>query len=317
MRYFPLFRGKRGEMTALRKLAHLIAQIGTVIPIIEPVKENNNKTHPLEDLADCSMPFLFICNPTKGDYEDMPETLAETVIKKHLMDYQGWTPAFYVGWRTSSEEIARFRDRYKNYKCALIYYQTPKTDVFTNIDPYEYSNHVYYDGVLEEQHRDSLPLPESVRIVDRFKREHRNADYVDMEKFTGSNTLFENPNDEDFGDFSVQGNYYQDGPGGQTKTVAIHHIHFYPGKTSGPLYVSHFLSERTLIESDVTQKTIEALGNLESKFGELLPNATRACEEYRAIGDRQSGTSLEKLKQLSIMHHLEVMLSEGTLEYSQ
>jgi hypothetical protein len=145
-------------------------------------------------------------------------------------------------------------------------------------------------------------------VFDRFQRQERNADYPERELFTDWNTVGGNPNRLDFGDFSIVGNYYTD-EGGPAYAVALHHIHFQ--NESGPLDISHFISDRVDTTADTPGKTIEALTKLVDALSGLLPNDTEACAEYTEMAESGISRGLGYMKKLAIKHHLEVMLGNG------
>lgn len=311
MRYFPLLRGKQAEMLALKNLASEIAENGNVVPIIEPVRNNSTTTTSLNAYKEVSMPFLLICNPIHGDFVNDSKQLSKEVITSCLDDYNNWSPTLYVNWSTSRSSIERFKEEYKDGKCALIYYRSPRDDdVLAKLVVSDFAYHVYFDGRIESDFLSSIPSTQLVKIVDPFNRQHRNADYPPREMFTDLNTISGNSADRNFGDFSIQGDYFTD-DGGAAYAVAVHHIHSSP--TSSALYVSHFLSDRTQTPGDITGKILEAINNLVGELDRLWPNDTRACDEYREMSRDRRGTNLEKLKRLSIMQHLEVILGEEGL----
>jgi len=92
--------------------------------------------------------------------------------------------------------------------------------------------------------------------------------------------------------------------------VTVHHIHYHEGD-SGPLDISHFISDRTDSTADTAGKSIEAITHLVEALDDLLPNDTEACGEYREIAQTEEYHGLGYLKRLAIKHHLEVMLDGG------
>jgi hypothetical protein len=132
--------------------------------------------------------------------------------------------------------------------------------------------------------------------------------WATREFFSDMNTAAGNPDGLDFGDFSIVGNYYTDS-GGPAYAVTIHHIHFQ--EDSGPLDISHFISNRTKSRVDTPGKVIEAVEKLVLALNELNPSNTEACDEYRKMANLQVSKGLGYLKRLAIQHHLELMLDGG------
>ena len=320
MRYFPLLRGKRGELRALKELSLKIAEHGKVVPIIEPVNNNdpNSNQNPLKAFSrfvSDEMPFMLICNPIHGDFVDDPIGLNQDLIGDYLLDYPGWIPAMYVKQDSTSREIEEFREYHHNRDCALIYYKTSYCRSLGEFDLEDYRYHVFDERTAEIDFIESLPASRRIRLTDPFIRQRANADYraVPSEKFSEWHLPTYNKLNEDFGDFSVQGDHFLSVGGNTTKTVAIHHIHYPEGRDSGTLYVTHFLSNRIHTAADRTGKTLEAIRNLCSAMSEIAPTDTMACDVYRFKNSKNSGTSLEVLKRLSIQHHLEVILGDEGL----
>ena len=313
MKYFPFFRGKQNEMIALREFAEMIAGSERVVPILEPVRANDTTRIAIHEFIEKSMPFLFICNPRHGDFSDNHDGLKDEIINWSLHEYDRWRPSLYINGETSLSELNTFMDVYSEYELALIYCGKPqqgrvrsKIAAASNI-----AHHIYMVGRVDRDYLQSMPEDRRVMLVDSFHRQRRNADYPGQEFFTDLNTVAGNPGDVDFGDFSIVGDYYME-DGGAAHAVALHHVHF-TGR-SHILGISHFISDRTQTPVDPAGKTIEAVRHLVNALDNLRPNNTRACEEYREMSESQHFPGLGYMKRLAIMHHLEIMLKDGTLE---
>ncbi len=311
-RYFPFLRGKQNELMALRELANDIAESGRVVPIIEPVKDNATTRISLDRYVEASMPFLLICNPDYGDFANQPQQLYDTLITEALLEGDGnWTPALILRGNSSATAISAFLERYEEYEVALVYYGLPASpSARALLNDERIPNHVFVGNSVGAAYINTIPEARRVMVEDRFQRQPRNADYPDREFFTDWNTVEGNPGRLDFGDFSIVGDDYSEN-GGPAYAVAVHHIHFQQG-ASGPLDVSHFISDSNETTANVAGKVIEAVEKLVEALDEpRLPNETEACNEYREMADTQVSRGLGYLKRLSIKQHLEVMLSGG------
>ena len=329
MRYFPFLRGKLHEMRALRKIASDISDHGDVVPIIEPVRDNRNNAkggnNPLsfyDEFISCAMPFLLICNPRLGHFKDDHQGLKNKIVDRYLRHYNKWIPSLYVDSSTSLEDIRRFKDDYMTHSCALIYRATPSPailDAMNNSIWTYFDHHVYFEGTLPDSYKSTLPIGSRVKIVDHFNRKTPNSEYRNdpLEIFTKLNTIEGNPTNEDFGDFSIQGMFYTESTGGQDPiTVALHHVHFSlnPDRSRNALYVSHFVSNHREFAGVTSELILEVLSVLCNELDVLHPNETKACQVYRDMLRSSHATNAQTLKQLSIQHHLEVMLSARGLE---
>jgi hypothetical protein len=306
--YVPFFRGKQNELMALRDLAERIAERGNVIPLIEPIKANPTTRISLDRYIDVSMPFMYICNPSYGDFVNQPEALFTELTEQMLMEYDNWTPVLQVRMESTGNELSSFLDRYEQREVAVLYQGLPSNRTARSLLSNEgITRHVFLAGRVPSDYIDSIDMSRQVLISDPFNRQ-KNADYPPREFFTNMNTLPGNPSRVDFGDFSIAGNAFAES-GGPAYAVALHHIHF--EGSSGPLYVSHFISDRTDTSADPGGKTQEALEKLVAALDELSPNNTSACDEYREIAEAQVFRGLGYMKKLAIKHHLEVLLDGG------
>jgi hypothetical protein len=308
-RYFPFLRGKQNELMAVRELAEAITEHRNVIPIIEPVNTNPTTRISLDKYIEVSMPFLFICNPLYGEFANRPERLFTQLISKSLMEYDNWTPTLQVQRGSRSGEVSAFLDRYEDYEVAVIYNGLPASSrALALLDDERIVHHVFLDGRVVSDYINGISDARRVLIADPFRRQPRNADYPEREFFTDMNTVAGNPNRLDFGDFSIVGNHYTES-GGPAFAVTLHHIHFQNGPS--PLDISHFISDRTETAVDTPGKIIEALSKLVDALGNLRPNNTEACDEYRAMLNEENSRGLGYMKRLAIKHHLELMLQGG------
>ena len=306
MNYFPFLRGKQNELLALRDLAGKISSHGRVIPIIEPVKSNRTTEISIEEFVEKSMPFLFICNPIHGEFSYNVNQLKEKIIKWQLIEYNNWIPTLYVREDTALTELDTFLKNYSNKKLALIYYGLPQNStVCTRISAANIVHHVFINDRVDNSYLSSIPIDNRVIIKDRFRRQTRNADYPSIEFFTDLNTDIGNPNNCNFGDFSIVGDYYTE-TGGAAHAVALHHIHF--SEHSHSLMLSHFISDRRNSSVDIPGKIIEAVNHLVNSLVDLHPNDTEACEKYQEMSESQQSSNLGYMKRLAIKHHLETIL---------
>jgi hypothetical protein len=307
-RYFPFLRGKQNELMAVRELAERIAESGAVVPIIEPVNGNATTRISIDRYVEVSMPFVFVCNPLHGEFAEAPEHLFSGITSEVLMEYDNWTPAFQVRRDSSDHEVTAFFDRYES-DLAVIYQALPENPaVRALLNSERVAHHIFLRGRVGASYVNGIAASQRVIISDPFNRQARNADYPEREFFTDMNTLAGNPSGLDFGDFSIVGDHYADA-GGPAYAVTVHHVHF-QGE-SGPLDISHFISDRTETTVDTPGKIIEAVENLVGALGGLNPNNTEACDEYREMADVGVSRGLGYLKRLAIKHHLELMLGGG------
>ncbi|MGB8354350.1 MAG: sce7725 family protein [Chthoniobacteraceae bacterium] len=307
--YFPFLRGKQNELFALRALSNQIAASGSVYPIIEPVNENGATRNSFDNYVEAGMPFVFITNPRYGEFRARSQALlAALIMDGALSEYDNFIPAIYIYRETGIDEINRFRANYGYLPLlAVIYCGVPasaEVRQWCATDPSIYY-HVILAGVVPTDFINEINPARRVMINDYFRRQARNADYPPTEFFTDMNTPAGNPNNVNWGDYSIVGDYFAES-GGAAYSVAVHHIHYTPGAPT--LNISHFISDRQETSDDPSGKTIEAVTHLVENLGGLLPNDTDACNQYRTMVETEHARGLGFLKRLAILHHLEIFL---------
>ena len=302
-------------MIALRELARDIADHGFVIPIIEPVNQKSTMLISIDRFMDESMEFLLVCNPINGEFSANTNLLVGTEIEQALRSYDNWIPALYVDNRTTVKQVNSFmRERkYFSKEKALIYRNNPERTVLSEINMVDIKHHIFFLEKVSEEYIESIPKENRVYIKDRFDPHIRNADYpTGRQPFTSLNTRAKNKENIDFGDFSIVGDYYSD-TGGLPRAVALHHVHF--AEDSNSLEISHYVSNRKEYRGEIREKTLEAIDKLVESLKHLRPSNTRVCAEYREMYETRNPSGLGPMKGLAIRHHLEVIMSDGGLEF--
>ena len=312
MKYFPFLRGRQSELLALRDLAKDISKDGFVIPIIEPVKINPTTLKSINRFIEEEMPFLLICNPIHGKLSTRDDLLVNSELELALRDYEYWIPTLCVDTKTTVEKYEEFIASYCFWEMALIHYGKPPKKVVTEIEMTDIEYHVFLDKPkTPTKYKESISRINRVYIRDPFNRT-RNKDYPQGPRsFTDMNTRDGNPQNINFGDFSIVGDYYSE-TGGPPYAIALHHIHL--AEDSKCLEISHFLSDRRDTTADPSGKILEAVTHLVEALPGLHPNNTSACNEYREIYENRTLKSPAYMKRLAIKHHLEVIMTYGVLD---
>jgi hypothetical protein len=309
--YFPYLRGKQNELLALKLLALTIAKSHAVVPIVEPVNGNATTTGALEKFVDEGMSFLFVTNPKHGDYKGREQQLFDDLVTSgSLAEYDNYIPALHINRGTRMQEVDDFNEKYEAPFRAVIYNAEPTSSKVRDWCAQENRiyHHVFLDGKVSQGFIQGIPTARRVMIRDNFTRQSRNSDYpTEVEHFTDKNTEVGNPENINWGDYSIVGDQYTEG-GGAALAVAIHHIH--KSESTGALQISHFLSDHQETTANVSGKVIEAVQNLVNNLDGLVPNETCACNIYKDIAETRNSRGLGYLKRLSILHHLETILAD-------
>ena len=296
-------------MLALKMLASTIANHQTVVPIIEPINGNGTTKGSLEKYAEEGMLFVLITNPRHGDYKGNGNDLYNDLcVNGVLAEYDNYIPALHINRSTRMHEVENFNEKYASPFRAVIYEAEPtivKVRNWCSTDDRIY-HHIILDGKVSTSFIQNIPIARRVTIRDYFNQQARNSDYpTEAEHFTDRNTQAGNPDNENWGDYSIIGDNFSEG-GGAAKAVAIHHIH--KSESTGALEVTHFLSDQQETTANVNAKIIEAVQNLVNNLDGLLPNDTCACEIYKEMATTRHSHGLGYLKRLAILHHLETIL---------
>ena len=315
MKYFPFLRGRQTEFLILRDLAGDISKNGSVIPIIEPETVTSKKTlnsilGSIDRFKKERMLFLLIYNPRHGKLSKEIESV--------LRSYKNWIPALRVDKSMTVERYKKFTSLYSSQAVAVIYCGEPEKGVLNRIKKTNIEYHVFLDKAgAPRSYKESIPKANRVYVRNTFNRRHSNREYPrGPEFFTDMNTKDGNPEEINFGDFSIVGDNPPRAKGdgwGEVYAVALHHIHL--AKNSNCLEVSHFLSDRKETPGDASEKIIEALAHLLKDLPSLRTNNTSACNEYKEIYANRRSTNIAKMNKLAIKHHLEVMMTGGLLEF--
>jgi hypothetical protein len=218
--------------------------------------------------------------------------------------------ALYINRETSIIQVNKFNENYAAVPFrAVIYLGEPANTAVQNwcgTDDRLYY-HIIKDKAVSAGFVQNIAPARRVIIRDSFVRRERNSDYPPMEFFTDQNTTQGNPSGTNWGDYSIQGDFYKE-TGGPAMTVALHHIHY--GEDGESLYISHYLSDRQETTEDIPGKVIEAVRKLVGDLDTLAPNDTLACDEYRIMAESGNAKSLGYMKRLAILQHLETILND-------
>lgn len=303
--YFPVLRGKRFELAAVRDLRERLAEWGNVIPIIEPVKRGGLAIA-LNDLVGGGVQFAFITNPKVGEFADRTRTVEAEFVEEYLDEYDNYYPAMYVDASTTSRQIGDFASRYETSVMFFITTLPPAQSV-RNIITSEPGLVAIRDtrvpqAVVDEFDAADIQL---IRVTDPFNRQIRNSDYEDLEFFSDAHLHVPNTYDH-IGDYSIVGDAYTEG-GGAAYTVALHHI-VVDRPDSDLLNIAHYKSNFSESTVDVAGKFLEALRKLvDAQKVCNAANQTMALEIYRDLLREEHFPGLGFAKKLGLMHHFEVM----------
>ncbi|KLN65718.1 MULTISPECIES: sce7725 family protein [Vibrio] len=302
--YFPFLRGKKHELSALRKTASRLNP-EKFRPIIEPVKRNTNTlVRTVNELNSNQQTPVVIINPLEGELRGNTTDIFTTLQNESLnfipciaFSHQNIQTAVQLAHQLATDDVV-----YATY-----FKDEPTVDV-SQITQNAYINSVRSTDNSTEHFISGLP--NLVKIKDCFQPQERNADYPTQPYvYTDAHLTYRNlPNAVGFGDYQIVGEPFSD-TGGPARAVALH-ITYFNSNHNHFMFIKHCVST---IDSGTTGNTaakfIEALGLL-VQFAASTPDVdqtTVGFEEFLSLHQRRHYPNLGPAKENSIMHHIETI----------
>jgi hypothetical protein len=309
--YFPLLRGKQFELLALQDISDILRENkDKVSPIIEPVRKSSTLNNTLAELCECDINFTLIVNPEVGDLKNSRAEILE-IVTKLLSGYSNFQLGVNVSAKTKHDIIQAELLALKNapFGLSLIHNvdtQDPKglMTSYSKILPIR-NNIINFKKAGSRYYRE-FDQNTRIRLEDFFPMQEKNADYLPLvdSKFSEEHLYFKQDGFKGFGDFLTIGEDYSES-GFLPYAIAIHVTYLDSDKK---MRVKHFVSDSNDDPSDIAGKYMEALGKL-AEWSSHLAKKTSAIELFEDLYSRQHFPGLGSLKKLSIMHHIELVLS--------
>jgi hypothetical protein len=268
--YFPYLFGRGSELRALRDVSDELPISTTVVPIIEPVKENTGDLmRCLSQLGSDGVRTVVVMNPREGDFREIDPRGLRADLAELFAEYACLLPGFLCGPRNRMRDVTAFWNNYPEKNLAILYRgsQLSVTELQTIIAERRVIFHINRHDGLDPTQRALLPRAKAVDILDGFNALLRNADYAGREYFTGSHLNFR-ANAVGYGDYSIIGPIYRPG-GGPAAAVAIHAA--FKHRLTGQIWVEHFVSDDVDLE----------VGNVAEKFHQAAAKLVRAATTRR------------------------------------
>lgn len=299
--YFPYLRGRQFELIALRELVEKGVLSSRITPIIEPVKLSSTLIKTIEAYGENSRQLAIITNPKVGSFSSDAKEEKNQKLKESLSaSLKENDIILYMYLLRANSKPEKFIDRHTDNmgticadKDAIAVYETyfSETDAKYNLIPDEsgFRRRIRKNRVL---------------LADKFNKQDRNNDYIDIddEPFSEDHLYYLEDGYVGFSDYSVVGEEYNE-TGFAPYAVAIHIVYF---DTDESLRVKHFVSDSNDDISDPAGKFQEALSKL-VEWNEEKQLDTVAMKEFEDLYRREAYPGLGTVKKLSIMHHLELI----------
>ena len=122
--YYPYLRAKQYELKALREFSEEHKEQNSIMPILEPVKQQPNALNiAIDEMLNNGLKFALILNPKNGDFKHHTVHFEAWFQNEKLMgNKDSWIPAFLYSKRNANE-ILSIIDEY-NLDNAMVVFRT-------------------------------------------------------------------------------------------------------------------------------------------------------------------------------------------------
>lgn len=312
--YYPYLRAKQYELKALREFSAEHQGQNSIIPILEPVKQQPNALNiAINEMLTNGLKFALILNPKDGDFKHHTVHFDVWLQNERLMDEKnGWIPAFLYSKRNANE-ISSMIDEYELENAMIVFRTCMDIDDETVWEIIKKQSIRYvvnsFGSTISRRLRSKLKETgkQIIRLDDCFKSRVRNADYaLEVDELFSEEPFFyaEEGHLDGYSDYTTLPSEYIEG-GMLPYALAIHLSY---KKNDEQLYVHHFVSDSNETNNDIRGKFREAAKKIAPFYDDKVQ--TEAVKEIIEKANESDGyPGLGYLKKLSIKNHLELILS--------
>lgn len=299
--YFPYLRGRQFELIALRELLEKDVLSSKIIPIIEPVKLSSTLIKTIDVYGEHDRTLAIITNPKVGTFNSDAKEEKNQKLKECLSTSlkENKNILFMYLLRANSKP-ERFIEKYADNMGTIC----TNKDAVPVYETFFAGTNVKYNLIPDESGFRRKIRKNRVLLADKFNKQDRNNDYIDVddEPFSEDHLYYLEDQYVGFADYSVVGEDYNE-TGFAPYAVAIHIVYF---DKDDSLRVKHFVSDSNDDISDPAGKFQEALSKL-VEWNKKKNLDTVAMKEFEDLYHREAYPGLGTVKKLSIMHHLELI----------
>lgn len=277
------------------------------VPIVEPVTAKlDDLKRALDALTENGCSSFVIVNSRHG--KNRPTTPAVESLLQQYPNASTGSPAMALTASTSLADVLAFLTRHQGRRVALIHAGfTNGPALAQQVTNFQGDlTHVFEDKKTDSLYRQSFLSGTRVIVADGFTRTN-NRDYPDVEQFSSLHLTYQNDGFDGFGDYLIQGDYFQDGGGG-AYAVAIHLTCIDPNDQDR-MHIRHFVSDDNETRADPGAKFDQAVAKLvahvNSPASYVLSTAGLDSFLRCAAGPHYPG--LGSLKRYSMNHHIETL----------
>jgi len=305
-------RGKQFELIALQELGGLLeVNRDKISPVIEPVKYSTTLKNTLVKLMRLNINFTVIINPEVGDLVgDLNRIIS--LLESEVQDFDNFQPGIILNRKANFKDILEIikRSSLKPLGITLIHNEEFENigDIIGIIESQYFhviNNIINFSKTGKRYYREFDPETR-ISLDDYFRARDRNKDYLlaNNSAFSEEHIYYRQDGYKGFGDYLTIGEAYSE-TGALPYAVAIHISYVADDKK---IRVKHFVSDSNDDQSDVGRKFAEALEKLVG-WADSNDVNTIAINQFRELHKMGHFPGLGSLKKLSVMNHIEVVLS--------
>ncbi|EGR2187610.1 TPA: sce7725 family protein [Vibrio parahaemolyticus] len=299
--YYPYLRGKRHELSALRRTASVLDPT-KVRPIIEPVKTQTSVLErTISELNSNNQTPIVVVNPLEGQLTGSTAIL--NLLQSGNLNFLPCIAFSHQNMQSAINLATQFCD--DNVDFATYFKDEPVTNVSA------ITSRAQVNAVFATQNTTSqflASMPQLVKLQDCFAARGRNADYpLHPYNFTDAHLTYVNmPNAIGFGDYQIVGEQYTEN-GGPARAVALH-ITYVNTSFNDHMFIKHCVSTLDSgTTSNTANKFLQALNEL-MNFANQTPDIDQTTVGFVGLSNyhrTQHYPNLGPAKECSIMHHIE------------
>lgn len=308
--YFPILRGKRNELLALREIKQTLSAGSATFPIIEPIKAaTGDLKRCLCELDEAEVENILLYNPSCGELKNNRRAMTD-IVSAIIKETTHTHFAYWIDEGTTLNEVNDFINIIGDRSFYIIHrspYAAP-LELLEMSTRKQFAAHIFINGSVSRRYQQQFQSSNRVVIQNNFNKLERNADYRNTpnELFSEQHLTYRDDGLYGFGDFATIGDKYAEG-GGPAHTVAIHLT--YEHQASSDIWIRHFLSNTYTVDPDTQEMIQEATQDVMEFLEENqhLYAYSSACAELRDLAESGRNTNLGWIKKVSIKHHIELM----------
>lgn len=299
--YFPYLRGRQYELLAIRDLLDKGLLSEDIVPLIEPVKLSSTFVNALSSFESKGHKIAIITNPSVGKF-DLEYSMDSRLAQQAAELFESSQSLLFAKFISTEARQSFFEDWTQNNIIAICKNQD---DFLDYMKQFGNGNDIAYTLIPDSRRIQSRILSNKIKLEDKFQKQLRNQDYLNLEDefFSDDHIYYKDDGYQGFSDYSIVGDDYSES-GFAPYAVAIHIVYFDEDKN---MRVRHFVSNSNFDPTNPAGKFSEALGKMIAWLDSVDVFETFAINQFRKFYETETYPGLGVVKKLSIMHHLELI----------